>query len=133
MPKISFQMARARSQHFFLLFGRDMYIPTLANLLQPILQYLGEKSSLLLIEMLREVFMLAVRNLKKAIDKQNINRAKQPQKFKLRYLVHLKNHMKQTCNTKYMPNVHICKGINEKAYDLQESTGHVFLWQISNY
>ena len=38
---------------FSLVFGRDVYIPTLANLLQPKLYYLGCMSSLLSIEMLK--------------------------------------------------------------------------------
>ena len=50
---------------FFLMFDRDVFIPTLANLLQPKFRYLGKKSSLLSIEMLREVYMLAGINSKR--------------------------------------------------------------------
>ena len=47
------------------MFGRDVYIPYLANLLQPKLRYLGDKMSLLSIEMLREAYMLVAVNLKR--------------------------------------------------------------------
>ena len=47
------------------MFGRDMCIPAIANLLQPKVSYLGDKSSLLSLEMLRETYMLATINLKR--------------------------------------------------------------------
>ena len=46
-----FQMVNAMSQHISLCL-EEAYIPTLAYLLQPTLQYLGDISSLLSIEML---------------------------------------------------------------------------------
>ena len=51
------------------MFGRDVFIPTLPNLLQHKLRYLGGKSSLLC-KMLRGVFMLAAINLKRARERQ---------------------------------------------------------------
>ena len=48
------------------MFGRDVNIPMLANKLQPKLSYLGDKSSLLSIEMSREAYMLAAVNLERA-------------------------------------------------------------------
>ena len=67
----------------FLLLGRDVYIPTLVNLLQPKLQYLGGKSSLLLIEMLREASMSTAVNLKKAKERQPLKKIKGLRKFKV--------------------------------------------------
>ena len=55
---------------FFLMFGRDIYIATLANLLQPNLWYLGDMSSLLSIEILRG---LHVSNNKSYKVKRQIN------------------------------------------------------------
>ena len=40
------------------MFGKDVYIPTLANLLKPTLRYSGDKTSLLSLEMLGEAYML---------------------------------------------------------------------------
>ena len=66
------------SQHVFLMFGRNVYILTLANLLQPKLLYLGDKSSLLSIDMLREAYMMEAINPKRARDKQTIKRTETP-------------------------------------------------------
>ena len=66
------------SQHVFLMFGRNVYILTLANLLQPKLLYLGDKSSLLSIDMLREAYMMEAINPKRARDKQTIKRTEDP-------------------------------------------------------
>ena len=60
---------------FSLRFGRDVCISTLANLLQPKLQYLGYKS-LLSMEMPREAYMLTAINLKRVRDKQPSKRTK---------------------------------------------------------
>ena len=51
-------------------FGRDVYNPTLANLLLSKIRYLGDKSSVLSLEMLREADMLVTVNLKRAKDRQ---------------------------------------------------------------
>ena len=52
------------------MFGRDIYIPFFATVLQPTLRYLGNISSRLSWEMLREAYMMAAINLKKAQDRQ---------------------------------------------------------------
>ena len=93
-------MARAMSQHFSLGLKKDMHIPGLADLLQPKLWYVGNKSSLLSGEMLREAYMLAAIYLKRAGDKQPTEKTKDPPKFKVRDLLFLKNHKKQTWGNK---------------------------------
>ena len=71
---------------------RDVYTPTVANLLQPKLRYLGDKSSLLSMEMLKEVYVLAAVNLKRVGNK-----------------VLLRNHKKHTLYAKDMPNQEFVK------------------------
>ena len=68
--------------------------------------------------------MLAAINLKRVRDKQPIKKTKDPPKFKVGDLVLLKNHKKQTWDTKYMPNFHICEVLNDRTYDLQDITSH---------
>ena len=63
------------------MFRRNQYIPTLDKLLQTKLQYLGDRSSLLSIGMLRGIYMLTTINLKKARDKQPIKKTKDPPKI----------------------------------------------------
>ena len=59
-------MSQSQEPGFLPMFGRDLYIPTLANLWQPELRYLGDKSSLPSLEMLWEAYILAAINLKKS-------------------------------------------------------------------
>ena len=47
-----FSNGQSQESTFFFMFGKDLYIPILANLLQPTLQYLGDRASLLSVEML---------------------------------------------------------------------------------
>ena len=62
-------MDTSQESAFFFMFGRDVYIPTIANPLQPKLRNLGEMSSLLSIEMLREACILAEKNFKRVRDR----------------------------------------------------------------
>ena len=48
------------------MFGRDVYIPILANVLQPKLRYVDDTSSMLSLEMLTEAYMMAAINFTKA-------------------------------------------------------------------
>ena len=52
------------------MFKPDIYIHTLANLLQPKLRYLGDRSFLLCREMLREDYILVTMNLKRTRETQ---------------------------------------------------------------
>ena len=85
--------------------SRDVYIPILANPLQPKLRYLGDKSSLLLIEILREAYMLVAINLKRPKDRQPSKNTTDLPKFKGGDLVLLKNHKNHILDAMYMPNV----------------------------
>ena len=73
MLTISFQTVKVRnpvSSSYLLIFEKDVFIPTLTNILQPKLRYLGDVSALLCIEILRETCMVAAENLKMASSRQ---------------------------------------------------------------
>ena len=53
--------------------GKDVYISTLTNKLQPKQWYLSDTSFMLQLEMLRKVYMLAAVNLKNTQDRQPNN------------------------------------------------------------
>ena len=65
------------------MFVRDAYIPTLANLLQPKLRYLEDKSSLLSREMLRDPYMFTVVNGKRAREDNLARGQKKSQNLKM--------------------------------------------------
>ena len=92
----------------------------LSGLVQPKLSYLGDKSSLLSIEMLREAYIPVAISLKRARDRQSNRKIKELPNLKL------KHHKKQNWDPNYMPNLRICKIINNGTYDLQDPTVHVW-------
>ena len=65
--------------------------------------------------MLKEAYMLAEINLKRASDKQPIKKTKHLQKFQARDPVTLRNYNKQNWDTNYMPNFKICRVISDRA------------------
>ena len=91
-----FPNSQGQGSSFFLMFGRHVYISTLANLLQPKLRYLGDASALLSVEMLWEVYRLAAVNVKKERDRQPIKVIKEIPKYKVSNLVLLRNWKKHT-------------------------------------
>ena len=71
--------------------------------------------------------MKAVLNLKMARDKWP-SPIRDPDKrdFKIGYMVLIKSHIpKDTFDSKYNPGFRICKKIEDKAFDVQDSTGKV--------
>ena len=76
-----FPNGQSHESAFFLMFRRDLYIPTLANLLQSKLWYQRDKSSLLSIEVLREAYMLVAINLMTTRDKKTYYENKRPSKI----------------------------------------------------
>ena len=90
----------------------------LPNLLQPKLRYLGDRSPLLSIDVLREAYMLDAVNLKRAKVTQPNKRTNEIPKFKVGDLVLLGNHKKQTKDAEYTYNFRICKITNERLHDL---------------
>ena len=69
----------------------------LANLLQPKLRYVGDKSSLFSVEMLREAYMLTAVYLGRARDKQPSKMTKEIPNFKVKDLLLLKNQKEKIC------------------------------------
>ena len=49
---------------FFLMYGQDVYLSTLHNMLQPKIHYMGDDECKIHLDAMREVYMLAVLNLK---------------------------------------------------------------------
>ena len=93
-----FPNSQSQESAFFLMFCRDIYIPTLADLPQPELGYL-DKSSLLSIEVLREAHMSEAINFKMAGDRQPSKITKYLLKFKVGDLVLLKKIIRSKIGT----------------------------------
>ena len=54
---------------FFLMYGQDAFLPTLHNLLQPKMHYMGDDECKIHLDLMREVYMLVVLNLKMSCDR----------------------------------------------------------------
>ena len=78
-----FSNGQSKESAFFLLFCRDIYIPTLADLLKLKLTYLGDMSTLLSLEKLRRAYMFSSDNLKKKKTDSIVIRQKNSQNLKL--------------------------------------------------
>ena len=53
---------------FILMYGRHAYLPTLHQLLQPKMQYMGEEACRIPLNAMREIYMIAALNLKMSQD-----------------------------------------------------------------
>ena len=53
---------------FFLMHGRDAYLPTLHQLLQPKEQYIGDDKCVIHLDAMQEIYMMALLNLKMSWD-----------------------------------------------------------------
>ena len=57
-----FHNAQSHEPSFFLMYDRYVYIPTLVNVLQSTFRYLSDTPSMLVLEILREAYMMAAIN-----------------------------------------------------------------------
>ena len=85
------------------------------------------RQSLLSLQMFRETYILVAVNCKKARDKQPIKEDKRspPPKFKVRDIVLIKNHKQTSLGYKIYAQLLYMQVINDRAYALQDPTGHV--------
>ena len=103
---------------FFLMYGRDAYLPTLHNLLQPKIWYMGNDECKIHLDAIREVYMLAVLKLK-----MSCNRYPPPtgnpcnEEIKIGDLVLIKRQTPQSpLNVKYKLSYRIIKRIGKKIF-----------------
>ena len=112
---------------FFVMYGKDAYLPTLHNLLQPKIYYMGDDECRIHLDAMREVYMLALLNLKMSHDRYPPPMGN-PYNYELKIgdLVLIKNQTPQSpFNARYRPSYRIIKKIGDKSFDVQDSTGKV--------
>ena len=112
---------------FFLMYGWDAYIPMLHNLLQPRICYMGDDECKIHLDAMREVYMLAVLNLKMSHDRY-LPSTGNPHNDELKVgdLVLIKNQTPLSLfNAKYKPSYWIIKKIGDKEFNVQDLTSKV--------
>ena len=53
---------------FFLMYGKDAYLPTLHQLLQPKMRYMGDTECRIHLDAMGEIYIMAIMNLKMSHD-----------------------------------------------------------------
>ena len=112
---------------FFLMYGRDTYQPTLHQLLQPKMRYMGDDKCRIHLDAMQDIYIMAVLNLKMSQDRYPPPTGN-PQNTDLKVgdLILIKNQAPQSAfDTKYKPSFCIVKKIREKAFYVQDPTGKI--------
>ena len=87
---------------------------------------MGDEKCRIHLDVMKEIYMTVVLNLKMALDK--IHPIKDPSKanFKICDMVLLRKLTpKDTFHSKYKPSYQICKKISEKAYEVTDNLGKI--------
>ena len=102
-------------------------MPTLHNLLLPKLRYMGDDTGKLQLDLMREVYMTAILNLKMSRDRCPLPSAPStPKTIKVGDLVLLKNYTRQNpFDSKYIPNYRVSSLVCGNAVDIQDPAGRV--------
>ena len=108
----------------FLMFGRDFYIPSLHNMLQPALRYLGNEKGLTQLDAVKVALTAACSRLKAVRDKPAKKHQLENHDFKIGDLVLLKNHKKENpFSSKFLPNFRVVKLRTDRQLELSDTTG----------
>ena len=111
----------SKESPFFMMIGRDPILP-LNSLLAPKLQYLGNDLNLLSLEALKNMFEIAVSNLKKARTWRDPNTPQLPVSLKEGDTVLIKNHTAGPFDRKYVRDFRVVK-IHGHQVELRPSEG----------
>ena len=117
-----FPNEHSRESPFFLMFGRDPYVP-LSKLLQPKVRYLGNDDNILSLEALKNIYQLVAENLKKARDRQGL-KFQRPftQPLKPGDLVLIKDHTAGTFEPRYVGEFRIVSKKGQQ-YEIRPTKG----------
>ena len=117
-----FPHSAAEESPFFLMYGRDAYLPTLHKLLQPKMRYMGDNECRKHLKVMREIYMMTILNLKVSHD-QYPPLTGNPQNTDLnrRFDPYQNQAPHSTFDVKYKPSYCIVKKIGEKAFDVQDT------------
>ena len=120
-----FPNEHSRESPFFLMFGRDPILP-LNKLLEPKIRYLGNDENILSLETLKNVYELAVTNLKFARQKYGSNIPIE-KKIKDGDLVLLKNNARKPFEPRYTGNFRVVT-IKGNQVEIRPATGGKTQW-----
>ena len=96
----------SKESPFFLMFGRDPILP-LNTLLGPIMRYLGNDISVLSLEAMKNMFEIAVTNLKMAWEQGDPKDNPLPNKLQPGDTLLVQNHTRGPFNPKYIGDYHL--------------------------
>ena len=116
----------SRESPFFLMFGRDPFLP-INKLLQPKVRYLGNDENILSLEALKNIYELAVTNLRNA-RKRYGSKVPVEKKIKDGDLVMIKNNVRKSFEPRYKGDYRVVQ-VRGQQVEVRPATGGETQWE----
>ena len=115
----------AMESPFFLMFGRDPYMP-LNQLLEQVKRYLGTDQGIPDLEALQNLLQMTTTQIKYASGKRNQNfKPVKPHEFKVGDLVLVRNHTSKAFQEKYQDSFRIVRLLGKNQLEVKNQKGHL--------
>ena len=115
----------SREVLFFLMFGRDPYIP-LNQLINQARRYLGIEENIPDLEALQNLLQMTTMQIEYTAKKRNQNfKPVKPHDFKVGDLILVRNHTSIAFQEKYQDNFHVIRLLGKNQLEVKDQTSHI--------
>lgn len=126
-----FPNEHSKESSFFLMFGRDPYVP-LNTILEPKIRYMGNDEGIISLEAMKNIYQVVAENLKKARQRRDTQLQPPIRKLQIGDSVMIKNHEAQAWDKKFIGDFRIIAFPGPNQVEVRSAVGKERIAHLSD-